>query len=1187
MAPGSGGPDHHHDEHATPSPMLNDLTEITPDVRYEGIVASDTVTVVAVKLHGSTSATVTYRDSDGKVDERVVGTDDLAGMSRVAQGRWSFDADGAAFRLASEARRMKWAHLSDPFAAVDTSNIEPYPHQIDAVYNRFLTQKPLRFLLADDPGAGKTIMSGLLIRELMLRGDVARCLIVAPGSLVEQWQDELWEKFGIDFELMSRAAVEASRSGNPFLDKNLLVARVDQLSRAEDLQAKLAVTDWDLIIVDEAHKMSAHQYGNELRKTGRFELGELLRERTRHLLLLTATPHNGKNEDFLAFMTLIDPERFAGRLRNNDEMPDVSDVMRRLVKENLRTFEGKRLFPKRNAYSLNFDLSPLEDELYQAVTDYVRNGMNRAARMQEEGDKRKGIIVGFALAGLQRRLASSPAAIYHSLRRRRERLAKQAEQLRELAAGGRAIPAAELPKGVKFADLEDFDYDDFDDEELEELEDYVIDAATAAATAEELEAEVIELGGLVQLADQVRNSGVDTKWTQLRDLLRSDDFRTGEGPRKLIIFSEHKDTLTYVAERVAAELGRPEAVVTIHGGIKRHDRKDIQDRFRVDPTVQILVATDAAGEGVNLQVANMMVNYDLPWNPNRIEQRFGRIHRIGQNRPCHLWNLVAYQTREGKVFTRLFEKIEQQKQVYHDQVYDVLGDSQINRSLQDLLIKAIRDDHDPAHAAYMDEIIDGEIGVQLEGVLKERALVGGLGAEGDTDKIRDLMERSRARKLQPWFVEAFFTAALREYGGRIASREPGRFEITRVPAVVRAHADPTLGPVHDRYSRVTFDKSNINLDRGERAELISPGTPLLGAVIEKVLADHGATLQRGATLVSPDDLSTEPRLLVYLDHTVTDGRHVEGRRQVVSRRFQYVEIDREGGVVDPGSEPYIGYAPISDIERALLAGAVDTDWADESAEDLAKSWAIEHLAGPHFDEISAVTTERVAKVRSAVRERLEAEIRYWDQQAEELKARELAGKKPKISSGRARSRADDLETRMARRRLELDLQGDLHNNPPTIVGAALVIPQGLLDSLVGQAPDPDALADKMETDRRGVEAVCKAERALGRNPTPQHHNNPGFDIDSADPVTGMHYFIEVKSHLPQTTEISVSAQQVQKAKSNPERWRLAVASVPNEPDGEPTVKYLVEPFRDVTLHFAQTKVPLNVANLLKAAGAPC
>ena len=400
---------------------------------------------------------------------------------------------------------MQQAHLADPFAAVDTSNIEPYPHQIDAVYNRLLTRKPLRFLLADDPGAGKTIMSGLLIRELVLRGDVARCLIVAPGSLVEQWQDELWDKFGMSFELMSRAAVEASRTGNPFTKKNLLIARVDQLARSEELIAKIKASDWDLVIVDEAHKMSAHRHGDELRRTKRFVLGETLRECTRHLVLLTATPHNGKNEDFLAFMTLIDPERFTGRLRaakgdvddDGPAMPDVDDVMRRKVKENLVTFEGTPLFPKRDAHSLNFELSEPEADLYEAVTGYVRTGMNRAARMSEEGDKRRGIIVGFALAGLQRRLASSPAAIYHSLRRRRDRLADQASELRRLAASGQPVPVIDLPKGVKLAELEEFDFDDYGDAEREHLELFVIDAATAAQSADELDIEVQELEGLV------------------------------------------------------------------------------------------------------------------------------------------------------------------------------------------------------------------------------------------------------------------------------------------------------------------------------------------------------------------------------------------------------------------------------------------------------------------------------------------------------------------------------------------------------------------------------------------------------------------------------------------------------------------------------------------------------------------
>ncbi|MDE0268162.1 MAG: helicase-related protein [Acidimicrobiaceae bacterium] len=1241
------------------------LEDLTAGMRLSGVVADSEVTVVAVEQHGPTSATLIYRTLDGRLGERTVAADDVDGFCEVSKQRWSFDADGAMFRLAAEARRMQQAHLVDPFAAVDASDVEPYPHQIDAVYNRLLTLKPLRFVLADDPGAGKTIMSGLLIRELMLRGDVVRCLIVAPGSLVEQWQDELWDKFGLSFELMSRATVEASRTGNPFLEKNLLIARIDQISRADDLLDRIKASDWDLVIVDEAHKMTAHRYGDELRKTKRFVLGEVLSSRTRHLLLLTATPHNGKNEDFLAFMTLIDPDRFEGRLRGGSngetpEIPDVSDVMRRLVKENLRTFEGRRLFPRRYAHSLNFELSPPETELYEAVTSYVRTGMGRADLMFEGGDRRRGIIAGFALAALQRRLASSPAAIYHSLRRRRDRIASQAAELRSRAATSEPVSVVDLPRGIRLTDLVDFDFDDYNDAELDELEHVVIDAASVAATAEELDAEVQELNDLVQLADKVRLSGVDTKWIELRGLLRSDHFTatkannadsntdgnaddatggdaTGGGSvGKLIVFSEHKDTLAYVAERIAAELGSSEAVVVIHGGVRRHERRAIQDRFRVDPTVRVLVATDAAGEGVNLQVANMMVNYDLPWNPNRIEQRFGRVHRIGQRRPCHLWNLVAHKTREGQVFQRLFEKIEQQKAVYGDQVYDVLGDSQVNTSLRELLIRAVRSDDDPAHAAWMDEVIDNDIGGQLEDVLKERALVSGLVDTAANDEIRKAMQTARARKLQPWFVEAFFSRALRLYGGRIAARERGRFEITRIPVSVRAHADPQLGPVHDRYHRVTFDKAHVRADsttpspsrtatqettRGkahdcasrstvppsraatqettpdkahirsvggddDRAELISPGTPLLAAVVARVLSDHGDTLQRGAVLVDPDDPSTEPRLLLCLEHSITDGRRLHGNRQVVSRRFQYVEIDQHDTVLHPGNEPYLGYAPLTDEQEGLLEGRLNLCWVGPTAEETARGWTTEHLASPHLEEVRAITKNRVDKVRQAVQSRLETEIRYWDQRAEEIKARESADHKPTSNSKQARGRANDLEERLTRRRLELDLENDLHSSPPVIVAAALIVPQGVFGLLCGTPPDPDEIADRMQTDRRAVAAVLEAEKSLGRQPETQSHSNPGFDVLSVDPKTGDYYFIEVKGHLPRTEEISVSTQQVQKAKSNPDCWRLAVVSVPDDPDAAPKVRYIVNPFQDVTLHFAQTKVPLNVANLLTKAGPP-
>ena len=824
--------------------------------------------------------------------------------------------------------------------------------------------------------------------------------------------------------------------------------------------------------------------------------------------------------------------------------------------------------------------------------------------MTAEGDAQRGVIVGFALAGLQRRLASSPAAIYHSLRRRRDRLAGQAAELRQLAATGAPIPVPELPKGVRIADLEDFDIDDFDESELAELESLTVDAATAAATADELDAEVRILDRLVELADGVRNSGVDAKWTRLRDLLRAEQFGSsqwsadpddGNGARKLIVFSEHRDTLDYVAGRIAAELGRPDAVVTIHGGMRRQDRRDTQDRFRVDPTVSVLVATDAAGEGVNLQVANMMVNYDLPWNPNRIEQRFGRIHRIGQRRPCHLWNLVAHETREGQVFERLFAKIEQQREVYGDQVYDVLGDAQINVSLRDLLMRAIQADTDPAHAEWMDTVIDGEIGEQLREVLEERALVAGLADPAANDEVRRRMEEARARRLQPWFVHDFFTQALQLYGGRISGRERGRYEITRVPASVRATADPALGPVHDRYARVTFDKDHMQPDggaartpgpAGDRAELISPGSALLSAVASKVLDDHGDTLRHGAVLVDSSDPSTEPRLLVYLDHVVTDGRLVNGARQVVSRRFQYVEVDQQATASDPGAEPYLEYASPTAEQKALLAGHLDATWAGPAAESVARDWAIEHLAGPHLESVSAVVQDRVERVSDAVRVRLESEIRYWDRRTNEIKTQEIAGGKPKLNSGLARRRADDLAARLLRRRAELASEADLHSSPPTVVAAAVIVPQGLLEELAGAAPDPAAAADKAETDRRAVAAVMAAERSVGRQPTEQEHANPGFDIMSVDPDTGNHYFIEVKGHLPRTDEIHVSARQVRQAQNDPDRWRLAVVSVPDDPNAQPQVRYLVKPFADTTMPTAMTKVGLKVAALLADAGPP-
>ena len=1166
-----------------------DLREIEQGVRVTGVVPGGPVEVVAVERSGGEVINLVYRSEAGGLDQKLVTAADAERFEIAAERRWSFDADGGLFRLASEARRIQLAHLFDPFTAVEASGIDPLPHQIEAVYKRLLPLRPLRFLLADDPGAGKTIMSGLYIRELVLRGDLARCLIIAPGALVEQWQEELSDKFGLDFDIFSRDMVESSRTANPFCERNMLIARLDQLSRNDELLAKLSVSEWDLVIVDEAHKMAAHLYGGEVNKTKRFRLGERLGELTRGLLLLTATPHNGKDDDFLLFLSLLDGERFGGRLRDGGELPDTKDVMRRYVKENLLTFDGTPLFPERYAETLKYSLSDPEQRLYDQVTEYVRNGMNRAYALEEGGDRRRGLIVGFALAGLQRRLASSPAAIHESLRRRMEKVERRLAEAEAFAKPGAPVADNPYPAGVGPVDFEDFDYDDYNDLQMEDLEEDAVDAATAELTAEELQKELAELRGLEGLARQVRESRVDQKWRQLSDFLQSDRFADGEERSKLIVFTEHKDTLVYLTERIRSLLGRAEAVVNIHGGMKREERRRVQDGFRNDPEVQVLAATDAAGEGVNLQRANMMVNYDIPWNPNRIEQRFGRIHRIGQKQPCFLWNLVAHETREGRVLERLFHKIEQQRRAYGGQVYDILGDAQINKSLQKALLDAIRYGDNPVVMARMEQVIDAEIGQRFVEVLQEQALAPESLAQSGLDEIRYRMEYAKSRKLQPGFVEAFFLAALDHVGGRAARREKGRFQVARVPAAVRSREREAqvLGQVQPRYERIAFDKAFVEGPEGHpRAELIAPGHPLLSALIKTVLEKHGAALRSGATLVDETDPGRTPRVLVYLDHTITDGRsYAAGQQRIASRRFHFVEVGEDGKVGDPGADPYLNYRELTESEAELVRANVDHSWAEEGVDTAARGWAMANLAEPHYKEIAEVIRARVERVRKAVRERLNGEIQYWDLRAIELREQENRGRKQRLNYERARRRAENLAARKERRLRQLAAEGDLSNKLPNVVAAALIIPQGLLDALAG-AGDPTKPGDTERTNRLAVDAVLAAECSLGREPEEQTHSNPGFDILSRDPTDSKVYQIEVKGHLPTTTEIKVSAAQVRQAKQNPDRFRLAVVEVPEEPTGEPVVHYLLRPFDGYELHFAQTHLPLKVADLRTQAAAP-
>src|SRR5690242_7988525 len=456
---------------------MTKLENLQPKAVLRGVVPDALVTVVSVQWFGSEALELTYKTAAGKVANELLYRHDEARLELAEEGRpWSFDGDGALFRLVSEAQRIRLAHLFDPVLAVHTSIVDPLPHQITAVYEAMLPRQPLRFLLADDPGAGKTIMAGLLIKELIARGDLQRCLIVCPGSLAEQWQDELYRRFNLPFEILTNDKLEAARTGNWFLETNLIIARLDKLSRNEDVQQKLQAPDcrWDLGVCDEAHKLSATFFGGEVKYTKRYRLAQLLSQLTRHFLLMTATPHNGKEEDFQLFMALLDGDRFEGRFRDGVHSVDVTDLMRRMVKEDLLKFDGTPLFPERIAYTVPYKLSDAEARLYKEVTEYVREEFNRAEALQN--DKRAG-TVGFALTILQRRLASSSEAIYQSLRRRRERLEKRLREMEILQRG--AVPLPESATASPVLDEEDVeDLEDAPETEIEEAEGTILDQAT-------------------------------------------------------------------------------------------------------------------------------------------------------------------------------------------------------------------------------------------------------------------------------------------------------------------------------------------------------------------------------------------------------------------------------------------------------------------------------------------------------------------------------------------------------------------------------------------------------------------------------------------------------------------------------------------------------------------------------------
>ncbi|MCW8087708.1 helicase-related protein [Sabulicella glaciei] len=1165
------------------------LEHIRNGAVVRGIAPNQTVQIVSVDWIGDQALNVVFRDQNGSVSESTLYRDDEHRLELDARGRpWSFDADGALLRLVTEANRIKLAHYFDPYLAIHTSLVDPMPHQISAVYGEMLPRQPLRFLLADDPGAGKTIMAGLLMKELIARSDLERCLVVAPGSLVEQWQDELGEKFSLEFDILTRDMIETSRSGNPFNDRNRLIVRLDVLARNEELQEKLIKSqEWDLIICDEAHRMSATYFGGDVKYTKRYQVGQRLGQICRHLLLMSATPHNGKEEDFQLFMALLDGDRFEGRFRDGVHYADTADMMRRLTKEELLRFDGRPLFPERRAYTVKYALSPKEAALYTAVTDYVRTEMNRVQRFAE-GDGKKRNNVGFALQILQRRLASSPAAIYQSLKRRRERLENELAEARLAAKGYKADLGQPAVSSEVLRNLEEYGQ-----EEIDELEDLISTGATTAETVEQLAIEVETLKGLEHMALEVLRSGEDTKWSQLNKILDDDLMIDKDGNRrKLIIFTEPKDTLHYLLDKVRSRLGNPEAVDVIHGGVTREERRKVIERFMQDRDMLVLIANDAAGEGVNLQRGHLMVNYDLPWNPNKIEQRFGRIHRIGQTEVCHLWNIVAADTREGEVYARLLEKLEAAREALGGRVYDVLGELFDGVALKDLLFEAIQYGEQEDVKARLFKQVDGAVDQNhLLELLKRRSLTNDTMPEAKVHELRLEMERAEAQRLQPHHIQSFFVEAFQQLGGRLKKREEGRWEITHVPVRIRERdrQSGTGAPIQKKYERICFEKSCIN--QQPVATFVCPGHPLLEAVIGIVREDYEQLMKQGAILIDDTDAGQELSAIFLLEHSVQDGRRTStGNPHVISQKLQFAAIDKSGQTTNAGIAPHLNLRPAEADEVSLVQDLLDEDWLRSDLERTAVRFATVELAQGHVAEVKARRLPEIEKVEREVKARLKKEINFWDSRAFELKEEEKAGKKTRLNWQNAQRRAEDLAERLKTRQAQLEEEKFISSQPPRVRGGMVVIPRGLLEArqakhatngiTSGFSEDPVA---RREIELAAMEAVMAAEKELGNVPTDVSAQKIGYDIASYSPTSQHLRFIEVKGRIVGADTIMVTRQEVITSLHEPEKFILAIVQVENGYAREP--RYVRRPFSQEP-EFGVTALQVNLKSLLERAEHP-
>jgi superfamily II DNA or RNA helicase len=1084
-------------------------------MRVETVVAQapNTVVVGLVGVHTDKFRRVTLTFSD------------LEKLT-ILQTALTYDGDGQLLRLGLQAYSLGIAYEFDPYFGLSVSRVDPLPHQLEAIYDYLLKLARVRFLLADDAGAGKTIMAGLLLRELKMRGLAERILIVSPANLTFQWQRELREKFDEKFVVTKGSDIRDQFGVNQWLEQNQVITSLDLAKRHEILPG-LRQAHWQLVVVDEAHRMSAV---DESHKSLRYRLGELLRDTADHLLLLTATPHKGDPTNFTLFLQLLDRDAYADVQSIREAMSrQRAPFYLRRTKEAMvyfperqtdGTWAAKKIFTKRIPHTADFKLDGAEFDLYRDVTRFVKQQSMRAAA---QGDDPRARAVGFLMSLYQRRLTSSTHALRRSLENRAKRLADALKHAKELLT----VAPPELPSPEELEEMEETDR-----ERLEKL----LEAISLTGNEKEIRDEIEKLKQLAEQAEQVEASETEAKLSRLKDLLHTERF-FDEPDKRLLIFTEFKDTLDYLLECLAKWGFRAGC---IHGGMKPGSRDDPGTRLHSeqqfkDGEIQVLVGTEAAGEGINLQCCNILFNYDIPWNPNRLEQRMGRIHRYGQKKDCFIFNFVATNTIEGWVLQRLLDKLQEIRDALDDDaVFNVVGEvlpaARVDQVLRDYYAGRLGDED------LEERLLRGIDETHFRNIC-QNALEGLATKTLNLEMLVERRARAQERRVVPETIARFLqeAAPYAQMTVKPSDALPHTFEPLRTPVALRHYdraPDWKLPPVAAKYPRFSTDRETAE---SNNIEWVTPGHPLFESLRRHTREVAEDAFAKGACFHSLQH-EAPARLDFYR------ARVVDGLGDVIHERVFAVELREDGAASlrEPGLLGNLTPASAS-ADPPAVAGLPE-----------ATSWLHENALTPFLEE---VRTERVAEV-DRIADHVEVSLTELLQKADDEigKLSAEVEKKAPGAEGRlaqAETRHEELLTRRDRRRGELERQRSLTLQAIERITSVLILPHP-----EREAPEVKRLRPDAETEATAMRVAMDYETAQGRKVYDVHERNLGYDVTSVDLNSGELRLIEVKGIGASSGNILLTPNERRVAEDRPDcYWLYVVTDCKIEP-------VLQEPIKD-------------------------